>query len=326
MSERLTLGEKDGKIRQRAEAAWKEFGRSDQRKILSAEETASLIEELQVHQLELEMQNEELNLALHQLDASNDKYLDLYDFAPVGYLTLSATGKIIELNQTFALLVGLDKSHLVGKAFSQFVENKNQDAIYRFIRNARKSLISQHTEANIVDQSGATRCILIEAVRIAKEDGAEPLVRVAISDISDRKKAEEEMRLAKAKAEADRANRAKTDFLSSMSHELRTPLNAILGFSQMLELSPAEPLSDTQKTCVEHIKDGGKHLLDLINQVLDLAKIEADNLELFIEDLSVKTELAECLALIQGHAEERGIDIIVENDDEESIWIRADKM
>ncbi|MBL4615686.1 MAG: response regulator [Magnetovibrio sp.] len=133
-----------------------------------------------------------------------------------------------------------------------------------------------------------------------------------------------EANLALSKIEADNSNQAKSEFLSSMSHELRTPMNAILGFAQMLEFNPKEPLTQNQKTSVTHIMKGGQHLLDLINQVLDLAKIEAGEMGLSIEDVSFGTILDECLPLIQTMADDRGIQITVKGDFHSSQKMRAD--
>ena len=131
--------------------------------------------------------------------------------------------------------------------------------------------------------------------------------------------------LIKAKEEAETANRAKSDFLSSMSHELRTPMNAILGFGQMLELSPKEPLTETQKDYVGYILKGGQHLLELINDVLDLTKIEAGKVDLSIENVCPRDVLDECLALVHSMADERGIGIVVGEGFKAAAEIRAEQ-
>jgi PAS domain S-box-containing protein len=107
--------------------------------------------------------------------------------------------------------------------------------------------------------------------------------------------------------QADKANLAKSEFLSSMSHELRTPLNAILGFAQILEGTQKNPLTDRQKDHVQQILKGGYHLLDLINEVLDLAAIESGRLSMSVETIDLRPLVDECLGVIQGQANKRGI-------------------
>ena len=115
--------------------------------------------------------------------------------------------------------------------------------------------------------------------------------------------------LVDAKQKAEEANRIKSEFLSSMSHELRTPLNAILGFGQMLELNQDEPLTADQKFSVDHIKNGGTHLLTLIDDILDLSKIETGNIDLSIEPVFPRDVFKECLELSRGLATSKGISL-----------------
>jgi PAS domain S-box-containing protein len=118
------------------------------------------------------------------------------------------------------------------------------------------------------------------------------------TDITEIKKAEEE--LIAAKEVADTANAAKSEFLSSMSHELRTPMNAIMGFTQMLQINTKEPLSETQKTATGHVLKSADHLLSLIDDVLDFAKIEAGNMEVSIKNLSLPEVLENSLEMIKS--------------------------
>jgi signal transduction histidine kinase len=118
---------------------------------------------------------------------------------------------------------------------------------------------------------------------------------------------ENENALRRSEEAAAAANRAKTEFLQSMSHELRTPMNAILGFAQLLESEPGAPLNPSQRRFIHEILKAGRHLLELINEVLDLARIEAGKLSLSVEPVSVASVLRECVPLVQNMARERGI-------------------
>jgi len=134
-------------------------------------------------------------------------------------------------------------------------------------------------------------------------------------DITDLKKAQEA---------AEQASRAKSLFLSSMSHELRTPLNSILGFGQILETDGDEPLSEDQQESLGHILRGGQHLLNLINEVLDLSRIETGQVEVSIEDVNVAEIVSQCRAMAETLAKDREIDIAVVFNDLEDRMIRAD--
>ena len=118
---------------------------------------------------------------------------------------------------------------------------------------------------------------------------------------------EKELEFAKYAAES--ANRAKSDFLSSMSHELRTPLNAIIGFSQLLELNPQEPLSNKQREHTGHVITSGEHLLGLINQVLELSKIETGIIDVSLEDVGPGDVISGSLDIVHVLAEENDVQI-----------------
>ncbi|MDH5592411.1 MAG: ATP-binding protein, partial [Gammaproteobacteria bacterium] len=126
-----------------------------------------------------------------------------------------------------------------------------------------------------------------------------------------------------ARQEAERANSAKSDFLASMSHELRTPLNSILGFAQLLKMEPIQ-FNEDQSDYINHIQSSGEHLLSLINEILDLARIEAGKLTLAIESISANEAIAESIPLVTNQAQKDDITI---NYDEgsQATYIRADR-
>ncbi|NQW01132.1 MAG: CHASE domain-containing protein [Rhodospirillales bacterium] len=133
-------------------------------------------------------------------------------------------------------------------------------------------------------------------------------------------------RLQASQRSAEKANMAKSEFLASMSHELRTPLNAILGFAQMLQYDPKNPPSIAQNSYIESIRTGGDHLLALVNDVLDLAKIEADQLQLHIEKLAANDIVAECVAMTAHLGDTRGIKFIDQFSGGPTAYLYADQL
>lgn len=129
--------------------------------------------------------------------------------------------------------------------------------------------------------------------------------------------------LLKEKVVAEKANKAKSEFLSAMSHELRTPLNAILGFGDLLKTDDEAPLNDDQKESLDFIINSGKHLLDLINEILDLSRIDANKVNLLIEPIKLIDVAKECLSLIGSTTEQCTIDITTP-DDEQNYVVKAD--
>src|SRR4029077_12603728 len=132
-----------------------------------------------------------------------------------------------------------------------------------------------------------------------------------------------ELELNKAMAVAEKANLAKSDFLSSMSHELRTPLSAILGFAQLMESGSPLP-TPSQKRSIDQILQAGWYLLELINEILDLALIESGNLSLSLEASSLPEVMRECQAMIEPQAQQRGIGITFPRF-ELPLYVKADR-
>lgn len=169
----------------------------------------------------------------------------------------------------------------------------------------------------------ATSKVLISAV-LTMYDTLSSRTMELMKEKVGRKKVENALR--REKEAAIKANTAKSDFLASMSHELRTPLNAVLGFAQMLQFDQKNPLSPEQKKYTDTILAGGSHLLELIDDLLDLAKIEANQLELSLENVEAEEIVLECVEMISPLGEKRGIKIFNNFNSNEITLLRTDAL
>ena len=149
-------------------------------------------------------------------------------------------------------------------------------------------------------------------------DGGEVHTAAIVRDVTDRKEAESALKEARHLAEA--ANTAKSEFLASMSHELRSPLNTIMGYTQLLADETAGPLTEKQRRFIGHIGKDSQHLLDLINDILDLSKIEAGALELHKESCDLQSLLTDALEMARPLAVERGVRLEHEEQPGVTVW------
>lgn len=198
------------------------------------------------------------------------------------------------------------------------LDKKTSKAALEKIQNVIRLNETAYLDINIESNSGLR---WFQACISPKLNDSSKVV-ISARDITDQRKMARS--IISAKEEAEKASRAKSEFLSSMSHELRTPLNAILGFSQILQLDPESPLTSSQSQSVDEIQKAGKHLLELINEILDLAKIESGKLSISIESVPIKAVMDETLAIIKPFADQHGIDIITYPEANSNEFVSAD--
>ena len=443
MKEDKTKSKKVSELRKRAEDALQ--GKAEELQDISTRDARSLIHELQVHQIELEMQNEELRRAQKELEESRDRYSDLYDFAPVSYFSFDKNGLILEVNLTGAKKLGVERNFLIKKPFSLFISRGSKDEFYLHLRQVFSTGVRQICELKLVDKKGAEFEAQLESLPV--QEGNPGHCRTVISDITERKKAEEVIRnslsytesivdtireplvildahqrlktanlafyktfkvpiedtkgrsiyeigngqwniprlkellwkinslntnlhdfeieqefpkigrkvmllnasrlklagsdmillaieditlrkqLEELRLENERlisVNKTRSEFLMIMSHELRTPLTAIIGYSIILQENKHGELNEEQRFFVDTILKSSKHLLDLINNFLGLAKIEAGKQEIVFEEIYIPDVINEIFEIIREDA--IGHDIILKKEfSQEMLSIQADR-
>ncbi|MHB8330321.1 MAG: hybrid sensor histidine kinase/response regulator, partial [Acidimicrobiales bacterium] len=194
------------------------------------------------------------------------------------------------------------------------------DVASAFIRMVTGSVSNLHLRYRVRHADGHWVTVDSRGQAVVDEDGKFAGAVVVSRDISAR--LESELRFQSVRLAAEQASKAKSDFLSRMSHELRTPLNAILGFSQLLQM---DELPVQQADAVDHILRAGRHLLDLIDEVLDIARIETGHLELSISPVVVAEVVADAIELIRPMAERAEVAVRVVSDQGQEFAVKADR-
>ena len=243
-----------------------------------------------------------LRVAAEQaLKAAEEHTRLLLDTAGEGLLGIDLAGKATFANQAACRMLGYAVSELVGQALHALVHHTyTSGKAYPRYDCLMCAAFADNKVFHVSDevlwrQDGSCFPVEYTSTPIVKNAQSIGAV-VTFTDISARKKAEAILQTAV--VNADNANQAKSKFLSNMSHELRTPLNSILGFAQLLGLDRQNPLTSKQKTSVEYIIKGGNHLLKLITDILDLAKIESGHLTYQISEFSLTHFFADCMPMM----------------------------
>ena len=228
------------------------------------------------------------------LEKSEKRFRALFEKFPVAYQSLDENGCFLDVNPEMESLLGYHADEMLGKPFGDFWDFKTNNMFPNAFCQFKICGIANN-ELHLLKKSGEKITIIINGRVQYDNEGKYIRSHCTLHDITERKRMEEQ--LIAAKEEADAANRAKSEFIANMSHEIRTPLNAVIGFSNILA---AQITDKRHKSYLDSIQMGGKSLLTLINDILDLSKIEAGRLEIQYESVNPKiifTELQQIFSL-----------------------------
>ncbi|HAF44283.1 MAG TPA: hybrid sensor histidine kinase/response regulator, partial [Gallionellaceae bacterium] len=224
-------------------------------------------------------------------------------------MTTDPSGIITDVNKQMEALTDCTRDELIGAPFkSYFADPERAEESIKLVLSKKKVT---NYELTARARDGKETVVSFNATTFYDRDRKLQGVFAAARDVTERKELdrvlqEKNAELESARAVAEKANLAKSDFLSSMSHELRSPLNAILGFAQLME-TDSNPASPSQKESVAQILQAGWHLLKLINEILDLAKVESRQVPLSEEPVSLADIMLDCQGMIEPMAQQRGI-------------------
>jgi PAS domain S-box-containing protein len=274
-------------------------------------ETRSLLEIREEANRQLQATNSRLHLSEERLAVTLDSIDD-------AVIATDAEGRVTLLNPLAERLTGWTRAEAFHRPVEEVFRLIDADTRQPYPVPVRETLaqgttlsLANHT---IVIARDGSECHIADSCAPIRDRQGEVVGAVLVfRDVTERKRLDQAMHDKNAEAEdaralADKANLAKSEFLSSMSHELRTPLSAILGFAQLMESASPQP-SGSQKRSIEQILKAGWYLLDLINEILDLALIESGKLSLSLEPISLIGVMRECEAMMEPQAKKRGITV-----------------
>jgi PAS domain S-box-containing protein len=283
----------------------------------------------------VDMSEREQRLVAEEQSRLERRFRQLLEAAPDAIVEVAADGQIVLVNRIAEEMFGYVRDELMGQSVDLLVPDAIRHQHYRhrdsYLEHPRTRPMGTGLELHARRRDGSLFPVEISLSPIQTENGMH--VTAVIRDVTERKRAEKEVRrlqmqytgeLEARNRDVERANRLKSEFLASMSHELRTPLHTIIGFAELLQEGHEGALNESQKRFVNHIHRDSEHLLELINDVLDLSKVEAGQLTLKREIYPLTRSVGEALDAIRPGAAAKGI--MIEERGERNSLIDADPL
>ncbi len=236
--------------------------------ISNESDVLKLNHELSVHQIELEIQNAELLRAKEELEIAVEKYTDLYDFAPTGYLTLSGKGQITGLNLCASKMLGKERSRLMNSMFGTFITEDTKKKFYLFLKEIFDLKIEESCEVALIKDDNIP--IFVYLIGLISKDGNS--CDITMIDITERKVAEAKMDDLLNKLST--SNKELADFAYVAAHDLQEPLRMVTSFMQLLSLQYKDKLDDKAQEYIRFAVEGAKRMYDLLNGLLFYSRIQ----------------------------------------------------
>lgn len=241
---------------------------------------------------------------------TNDDLLAMLNTATDGILTLDEAGSVLSLNASAEAMFGLDSDEVTGRRLADFLSRDSRDTLERYMASVSDSgiasVLNDGREVTGIEKNGGQIPLFLTLGRLGRgkdEDNQVSRYCAVLRDLTSWKKTETE--LVQAREAAERASAQKSEFLANISHEIRTPLNAILGFSEVMKARRFGAIeNDKYSGYVNDIHSSGEHLLSLINDLLDLSKVEAGKLELNFASVDLGEVVTQCVKLLSDSAKE----------------------
>jgi PAS domain S-box-containing protein len=278
----------------------------------SVAELQTALEELRVSEEEMSVAGEELAEAQLQVAGERQRYWRLFQFAPVAYLVTDLNGIIRDANLQAGQLLGMDADRLRGRPLASRVRQQDR-AAFRTCLTRVGAGEEPEMDLAVLRAEGAEVPVAVHVSHMPGNAGQEAGVLCMMRDLSERMAAEEQARhLAAervARAEAERANRVKSDFLAVMSHELRTPLTSIMAYTELLQMGIPVAMPDAAQPHLACVEEASRHLLLLIEEILGFARLEAGREEVKPVPMDLRELMGDVRTFVEPLAQKRGLEL-----------------
>jgi PAS domain S-box-containing protein len=279
----------------------------------------------------LAIEASERNAAEKALRKSEAQFRAIFECSSIGIGLIDMKAQIVDANPALCQMLGYSREELFGNQFTDYVSPQKGDLellrqLISGIRSDPEQLVERHRiemERLFLHKEGALVWTHLSVSVIPDSNGNPEFFLTIIEDITERKQTELKLRASQAAAEA--GSRAKSEFLATMSHELRTPLNAIMGLSQLLQQEMVGSLNEKQKEYISCVYSSGEHLLALINDILDLSKVEAGKEELLLLPLLVTDLCNSVISTVSDKALEKGLQLTSKIDPQADICVADER-
>jgi len=253
-----------------------------------------LVEELQIHQVELEMQNEELRRTQLELAEARDRYIDLYDFAPIGYFTISAKGIILQANLTGANMLGIERGRLFGQPFSRFIAKESQDNFYLYHNKLFDSGNRQTCELSLKKKDGGVFPVQLESIAVKEPETDSDTIRATVIDITRRRQAEKEKANLQAQLQHAQKMKAVGILAGGIAHDFNNLLQAVQGFTEILLFDRHK--NDPGYSELRQISHAAQRGADLTRRLLTFSR----KIEFKLRPVDLNALLEKTQALLKG--------------------------
>ena len=290
------------------------------RTIEKIEDVKRLVQLLQVHQIELEHQNQELRLAQEELEVSRNKYVNLFDFSPIPYFTLDQQGIIKEVNLSASKMFGIDRGKLIGRSFITFIMPDEKDIFNSFSKTVFSSSLKQSCELRLITKDKRLFRVLLEGLELDYMLESDKKCQIALIDLTEYRKAEDSLK--KYAEDLKLLNTTKDKFFTIISHDLKSPFQSLLSSSELLA-TEIESLSHEEiKSFSRGLNDNLRSLFGLLDNLLHWSMMQRNMLEYNPVNLNLNDAVIKIIGILNQSAMRKNISI--SNNVDTGIFVYAD--